>query len=195
VSTKSGQFQFYASPSYAVYPSPDPHDPNLHVSGVVCVRVVALAKVFLFKFSKTIVLPVKDYVLRGLDVPTYDRIVKRTYRPHPLPLHAQLLGLQVLSEAAATSAVVDGPFTTVFAMTHGMFASDRQTALYVQTLARVQQAMDDLLLVCTDTHAVSDAEAKERLRGFSRTILDLRREGKKQLDRDFRKYLKSGGPN
>jgi len=112
--------------------------PNSYVSGVVCIRVVPTSTVFLFKCSKTIVLPVEDFVLRGMEEPIYVRIAKRLYHPGLLPLHAQLVGLRVLSEAESTSTIVDSPFTTVFAMTHGMFISDRNTDLYVKALANVQ---------------------------------------------------------
>lgn len=185
--------QFYNSGVVAAYPC-DPNDLNSYVSGVVCIRVVPAQSVFLFKFSKTIVLPVRDFVLRGLEVPIYERIVKRLYHPNILPLHAQLVGLRLLSEAESTSTLVDSPFTTVFAMTHGMFTSDRSTDLYVKALANVQREMDDLLLICADTHAVSDVEARDKLRVFQRTILELRRGHQKLLDHDFKKQLRGSMP-
>jgi hypothetical protein len=185
--------EFYQSPAVVAYPR-DPSDPNSYVSGVICIRVVPDKNVFLFKFSRTIVLPVFDFVLRGLEVPIYERIAQRLYHPGVLPLHAQLIGLRILSEAESTSTVVDSPFRTVFAMTHGMFGLDRNTDLYLKTLANVLRAMDELLLVCTDTHAVSDTDAKAKLLDFRRTILELRRDHRKTLDRDFRKQLREMGP-
>ena len=98
-----------------------------------------------------------------------------------------------MSEAASTSTYVDEPFTTVFAMTHGMFPSDRCTPMYVQTLIRVQQEMDDLLIACADTHAITDADARKRLKVFNRTILDLRKEHKKNLFQDFKQEMKGKG--
>jgi hypothetical protein len=181
--------EFYNSDAVAAYPR-DPNDANSYVSGVVCIRVIPTQSVFLFKFSKTIVLPVRDYILRGLEIPVYERIARRLYHPHLLPLHAQLVGLRILSEAESTSTYVDSPFTTVFAMTHGMFSLDRNTDLYVNSLLNVQREMDDLLLSCADTHAVSDAEAKLKLTTFRRTILELRRDHQKVLAKDFKKQLR-----
>jgi hypothetical protein len=186
--------QFYSSDAVKAYPC-DLNDLNSYVSGVICIRVVPTETVFLFKFSKTIVLPVRDFVLRGWEGPIYDRIVKRLFRPLILPLHAQLVGLRTLSEAESTSTAVDSPFTTVFAMTHGMFTSNRSTDLYVQALANVQREMDDLLLICADTHAVPDAEARARLKAFQQTILVLRRDHQKLLDRDFKKDLRGVTPS
>jgi hypothetical protein len=181
--------EFYESKAVLTY-TRDLRDSDSYVSGVICIRVVPIEAVFLFKFSKTIVLPVKDYVLRGMEVPIYERIAKRLYHPDLLPLHAQLVGLRVLSEAELTSTAVDSAFTTVFAMTHGMFTSDCNTELYVRALANVQREMDDLLLACADTHAVSNAEAGVKLRAFHRTILELRRDHKSTIAKDFEKYMR-----
>jgi hypothetical protein len=178
--------QFYSSDPVANYPR-DLNDPNSYVSGVICIRVVPKEAVFLFRFSKTIVLPVRTFVLRGLEIPVYASLAKRLYRPNILPLHAQLVGLRVLSEAQSTSTLVDSPFTTVFAMTHGMFASNRNTDLYLKALSNVQREMDDLLLACADTHAVSKEEARTSLKAFQRTIEELRQEHHKALQRDFAK--------
>lgn len=181
---------FYDSPEVKSYPL-DPADANSYVSGVICVRVVPLAKVFLYRFSKTIALPVKDFALRGFEAPIYHRIVKRLYQTPMLPLHAQLVGLRVLSEAASTSSYVDDPFTTVFAMTHNMFTHNRSTPTYVRMLTKVQQEMDDLLIYCADTHAVSDSHARKGLRIFNKMIFHLRHEHKRQLDQEFRKGISS----
>lgn len=186
---QSAIVEFYKSDPIANYPR-DLGDPNSYVSGVVCVRVVPEKSVFLFRFSKTIVLPVKTFVLRGLEIPVYASLAKRLYRPNILPLHAQLVGLRVLSEAQSTSTLVDSPFTTVFAMTHGMFASNRNTDLYLKALSNVQREMDDLLLTCADTYAVSQVEAKIRLSAFQRTIHELRREHHRELQRNFEKELR-----
>lgn len=183
--------EFYESKAVLTY-TRDLKDSDGYVQGVICIRVVPTETVFLFKFSKTIVLPVRDYVLRGMEVPIYERIAKRLYHPHIFPLHAQLVGLRVLSEAESTSTAVDSPFTTVFAMTHGMFTHDRNTDLYVKALANIQREMDDLLLACADTHAVSDAETKVKLRTFHRTILELRRDHQRTLAKDFKKYMRDG---
>lgn len=188
IEIESSLVKFYGSESVKAYPR-SMDDTNSHVSGVVCIRVVPDSTVFLFKFSRTIVLPVQDFVLRGMEEPIYVRIAKRLYHPHLLPLHAQLIGLRVLSEAESTSTIVDSPFTTVFAMTHGMFTSNGNTDTYVKALANVQREMDDLLLACADTHAVSNAEAKVRLTKFQKTILGLRRDHQKQLERDFNRQL------
>ncbi len=185
--------RFYESDPVVAYPR-DLNETNSYVSGVICIRVVPEKTVFLFRFSKTIVLSVKTFALRGFDIPIYASIVKRLYQPNILPLHAQLVGLRVLSEAQSTSTLVDGPFTTVFAMTHGMFASNRNTDLYLKVLANVQREMDDLLLACTDTHAVSDSEARMNLKAFQRTILELRRDHHKLLQRDFKKELRDITP-
>lgn len=194
VEIESALVKFYESEPVKAYPRAT-DDPNSYVSGVVCIRVVPTSTVFLFKCSKTIVLPVEDFVLRGMEEPIYVRIAKRLYHPGLLPLHAQLVGLRVLSEAESTSTIVDSPFTTVFAMTHGMFISDRNTDLYVKALANVQHEMDDLLLACADTHAVSDAEARVTLKAFYRTVLELRRDHQRLLERDFKKQLRDVTPS
>jgi hypothetical protein len=186
--------RFYGSAPVVAYPH-DPADANSYVSGVVCIRVVPTSTIFLFKFSKTIVLPVRDFVLRGLEVPIYQHIAARLYHDMLLPLHAQLIGLRLLSEAKSTSTIVDGPFTTIFAMTPGMFALDRNTDLYVTALGNVQHAMDDLLLTCADTHAVSDAEARDRLKAFRRTIIELRRDHHRSLQREFEKEMREIMPS
>lgn len=177
---------FYASPTIKSYPL-DPNDANSYVSGIVCVRVVPLQKVFLFKFSKTVVLPVRDFVLRGFEAPIYSRVVKRLYPTPLLPLHAQLVGLRVLSEAASTSTAVDAPFTTVFAMTHGMFESSRNHDLYLKALANTESAMNQALIACVDTHAVSDTQARDTLKELTCQILGFRREHKRALKIDFKK--------
>ena len=166
---------FYDSPEIAAYPR-DTTDPNSFVSGVVCIRVVPISKVFLFKFSRTVVLPVKDYVLRGMEEPIYSHIVKRLYRPGILPLQARLLGLHVMSEAASTSNQIDHPMRVVFAMTHGMFSDDSETDHYLQALSGVQRAMDDVLIACADTHAVKDHEVRQMLKLFGQRIVKARRE-------------------
>jgi hypothetical protein len=181
--------QFYKSDPVVAYPR-DLNDPNSYVSGVVCIRVVPDKKVFLFGFSKTIVLPVKTFILRGLEIPIYASLAKRLYQPNLLPLHAQLVGLRVLSEAQSTSTLVDSPFITVFAMTHGMFALNRNTDLYLKALSRIQCEMDDLLLACADTHAVSQEEARAKLRTFNRNILELRRDHHRTLAKEFKKYMR-----
>lgn len=186
--------EFYESNAVVAY-TRDLKDSDSYVSGVICIRVVPTETVFLFKFSKTIVLPVKDYILRGMEVPIYERIARRLYHPDLLPLHAQLIGLRVLSEAESTSTAVDSPFTTVFAMTHGMFTSDSNIDLYVKALANVQREMDDLLVACADTHAVVDAEARAKLKTFQRTILRLRRDHKKTLWNIFVKELRKSKPS
>lgn len=181
--------KFYQSDPVANYPR-DLNDPNSYVSGVICIRVVPEKNVFLFKFSKTIVLPVRTFVLRGLDIPIYASLAKRLYHPNLLPLHAQLVGLRVLSEAQSTSTLVDSPFTTVFAMKPAMFALDRNTDLYLKALANVQCELDGLLLSCADTHAVSDADARASLKAFQKTILELRRDHHRSLQREFEKEMR-----
>ena len=177
---------FYESPVVKAYPL-NPSDPNSQVSGVVCIRVIPAQKVFLFQFSGTIALPVSDFVLKGLEAPIYSRVVKRLYPTPLLPLHAQLVGLRVLSEAAATSSVVDSPFTTVFAMTHGMFEHSRNHDLYLKALAHADEVMNTTLLACVDTHAVSDKDARSSLKALTTAILKCRRDHKRALSRDSKR--------
>lgn len=179
---------FYKSPAVRNYPA-DPTDPNSYVSGVVCIRVMPLSKVFLFKFSKTIVLPVKDFVLRGMEEPIYQHIAQRLYRRDLLPLQARLLGLHLLTEAASTSNQIGPPMRVVAMLEVGVFADDRDAPAYVRAVANIQAAMDDLLLACADTHAVSDAEARKRLRIFSSTIIRLLKEHTKDHKRELLKHL------
>jgi hypothetical protein len=184
--------EFYESSAVKAY-ALDPNDPNAAVSGVVCIRVAPLGAVFLFKFSKTIVLPVKDFVLRGIEEPIYHHIGQRLYRPNLLPLQARLLGLHLFTEAGLTSNQIGGPTRVVFATRSGMYADDRNTALYASTVTMVQRAMDDVLLACADTSAVSAADVKAQLRTLGRTIQELRAQHVKQLDNQSKKDLKSWG--
>jgi len=171
----------------------DASDPNAFVSGVICIWVSSLEKVFLFKFSKTIVLPVTDFVLRGMEAPIYQHIAQRLYRPNIIPLQAQLLSLYLLTQASKTSTVIGEPFSIVYAMARGMFIDDRRGELDLLTnsLVKVQQAMDDLLLICTDTNAATDGEVKRKLREFQQQIMGLRKEQARRQDQLFTKRLRS----
>jgi hypothetical protein len=186
---------FYETPAIKNYPI-DPSDPNSYVSGVICVRIRKLEKVLLFKFSKTIALPVTTYVLRGMEVPIYDHIIQRLYRRDILPLQAQLLGIHLLTQASQTSTHVGEPFSVVYAMTHGMFADDREDErrLLIESLTRTQRAMDDLLLMCTETRVISDFSVKHQLKMFRRQIMELRKDQTKKQRELFKRYLHGTKP-
>lgn len=177
---------FYDSPAIRAYPR-HPNDANSTVSGIVCVRVIPTKSIFLFQFSGTIALPLKTFALKGVEGPIYSRLVQHLYPEPMLPLHAQLVGLRVLNEARTTSTAVDEPFTTVFAMTHGMFAFSRNHDLYLKALANTESAMRAALIACVDTHAVNDNEARKTLKALTNDILKFRREHKRALKIDFEK--------
>lgn len=185
---------FYERPAITVFPA-DPDNANASVSGVICLRVVQSEKVFLFTFNKTAVLPVEDFVLRGMEEPIYRHIAQRLYRPDLSPLQAQVLGLHLFKEAGATSTQIGGDTSVVFAMTYDMFAYDRgdELKVFADGVAAVQQAMDLLLIPCADTLLVSDAEVKALLKNFRRDILDLRREQVRRSKYVFAKYAHALG--
>jgi hypothetical protein len=168
---------FYASEPIKAYPV-DWNDANTAVSGVICIRVIRSSSVFLFRFSKTVVLPVRDFVLRGIEEPIYQHIAKRLYRPTLNVLQAELLGIHLLTEAGSTSTQIGGETRVVFAMLHGMYAEERSEALklYEEGVANVERVMDDLFLECADTQTVSDARLRVRLKEFIRTIRKVREE-------------------
>jgi hypothetical protein len=185
---------FYASEPIKAYPV-DWNDPNAAVSGVICIRVVRSSKVFLFKFSKTVVLPVRDFVLRGMEEPIYQHIAKRLYRPTLNILQAQLLGIHLFAEAASTSNQIGGPTRVVFAMGHGMFAEEREEAmkLYAESAANVQRAMDDLFLECADTLTVSDTDLMKHLREFMRALKRFRTDRGKRIAKAIVTYVRTVG--
>ena len=150
---------------------------------MICIRVIQSSKVFLFKFSKTVVLPVKDFVLRGMEEPIYQHIARRLYRPDLNIQQAQLLGLHLFTEAGSTSTQIGGQTRVVWAMPHGMWALDQEHALRLEaeSIAEVQRAMDNLFIACADTRTLRDATVKTLLRDFIRTINALRKDSGKRI--------------
>jgi len=185
---------FYSSDHVKSYPV-DWNDANTAVSGVICIRVIRTSKVLLFRFSRTIVLPVKDFVLKGIEEPIYQHIVKRLYRPGLNLLQAEMLGLHLLTEAGSTSNQIGGLTRVVWAMDHGMWALEHEEALKLEAegIADVQRAMDDLFIACADVRTVSDATLKSRLRDFGRTIRALRKDRGMRIYRAYSAHLKKFG--
>lgn len=182
---------FYDQPTVKMYRDGfAPGDTNASPTGVICIRVEPQGDVFLFKFSATLVTPVDDFVLCGLDTPPYRNIAKRLYTPAILPLQARLLGLYVLAQASAESLHVGPPINVVFGMKSGMFPDDENNEIYLSAIVSAQQAADHLLLACADTHAVSAKELDARLKIFRKMIVDIRRSHAKELANHVREKLK-----